>query len=279
MNNAIRVAPSSRTSKGFTLIELLVVVAIIAVLMALLLPSLARARENAKTAACASTMRQIGLVFQNFAAENNDRGPGMAHRTQPSSASVSWVDLLNIYYFNGEKSALDYVQGRGGGAITIHNRGTVVGRKLVCPNYVAWETTGAGTKTNRVWAYNMYAQGYTTGSGSSTVYYTGPAVIPSDNTLAYDTYFLGYTKFANFNSSFQFLLIETGGYSDVFSASYPYNANTPVVSAANPPGTWQFGAYRHSNYTLGNFLFFDAHVETMAPSGRINNDIRIKPQQ
>ncbi len=61
-----------RRGKSFTLIELLVVVAIIAVLVALLLPALGQARENARRLACASNLRQLGTGFQYYAGENAD---------------------------------------------------------------------------------------------------------------------------------------------------------------------------------------------------------------
>jgi len=60
-------------SHGFTLIELLVVVAIIALLISILLPSLSQARDQAKTVVCGSHLKQLGLAFHEYFADNNDR--------------------------------------------------------------------------------------------------------------------------------------------------------------------------------------------------------------
>lgn len=63
--------------KGFTLIELLVVVAIIAILMAILIPSLTRAREQSKVVACLSNVRQFGMAFMMYTNENDSSIPYM----------------------------------------------------------------------------------------------------------------------------------------------------------------------------------------------------------
>ena len=60
-------------ASAFTLIELLVVIAIIAILAALLLPALATAKEESKTAKCLSNLHQIGIGLMTFCDENEEQ--------------------------------------------------------------------------------------------------------------------------------------------------------------------------------------------------------------
>ena len=81
---------------GFTLIELLVVIAIIALLMSILMPSLTRAKKEARTIACRANLRQWCLYFSMYTQDHDgyfQAGVGNGHRHH-------WFNALRPYYRN-----------------------------------------------------------------------------------------------------------------------------------------------------------------------------------
>jgi prepilin-type N-terminal cleavage/methylation domain-containing protein len=73
--------------RGFTLIELLVVIAVIALLLAIFIPALARAREQAKVVAVNAELRQIAMALEMYM-DNNDR----RHPPTRTDCSLGWED-------------------------------------------------------------------------------------------------------------------------------------------------------------------------------------------
>ena len=70
------VRPEIRRSKHFTLIELLVVIAIIAILAAMLMPALNRAREQGRLASCTTNLKQIGTALMMYAEDHQGHAEG-----------------------------------------------------------------------------------------------------------------------------------------------------------------------------------------------------------
>lgn len=86
--------PKEVLTKGFTLIELLVVIAIIAVLAAMLLPALTRAKGAAQLAVCKSNERQMGIATASFV-QDNGFYPGL--QDGRSGTPLYWFNKLELY--------------------------------------------------------------------------------------------------------------------------------------------------------------------------------------
>lgn len=96
---------TKRRCHAFTLVELLVVIGIIAILIAIILPAMTRARESARQVQCATQLRGLGQGLANYAASNHGFYPGWSgwhtiggDGTGDDEEGPGWMEVLERYY-------------------------------------------------------------------------------------------------------------------------------------------------------------------------------------
>ena len=108
------IVPVSRTlglarkagGKGFTLIELLVVIAIIAILSAIVLPALARAKERAQAILCLNNTKQLTLAWQLYADDFDGMLPyNLVMTPNPATrTSLNWVNNVMTWDLSSDNT-------------------------------------------------------------------------------------------------------------------------------------------------------------------------------
>ena len=154
--------------RAFTLIELLVVIAIIAILAAMLLPALSKAKQKAWTTTCNSNLHQVGLAMRMFADDNNERYPesgttiywGTIDPAPPDcSGKPSWLEQLvpyagttNVYRCPANKllsssrqSPFNYFNGCNAVYVSTGTFGSLNGAAILFPSAFVLGGDTAGT--------------------------------------------------------------------------------------------------------------------------------------
>ena len=235
---------------GFTLIELLVVIAIIAILAAMLLPALAKAKEKAKTTYCMNNLRQVGLFVQLYTDDSQDVFP--ACRGQDPTLPVMdnwWGNYLGKY--------------SAGNSNLFHCSVLTGVRNQYTPNF-KWSWTGVTYPGDRIgYSANVFF-----------LFYPAPTVQAPDtvsyNGVSYTTQF-GFKRSAIRQPSNCLVIGDSEGYWSM--SSYWPNA---IMNGSNP--NYEGISCRHGgsggkniNGGVGVVVFADSHSEP-------RKDANINPQ-
>lgn len=266
---------------GFTLVELLVVIGIIALLIAMLLPALARARESANSVKCASNLRSIGQAINIFAQKHKNRVPYT--QSTPWGNAPFWNNLMYTNDFfelvdvdgadihiwgcpsnpppDGLDDFVDYDWGAWDEATARANTdalqgASVVGNSAAEPTFTWMEAAGGGGLINYFAQIKSYSY-----MGTNAQWDTRNPKPSSDN---YQVFKLtDQTQTGNFQEDLNPPLMCDSTLYQSGVAGYVYNHGTfweiPAIDSTTGQTTGMTGNVRI------NVLYLDGHVENKSP--------------
>jgi len=283
-----RASPRRRAGGAFTLIELLVVVAILALLLAVLIPYLSKARELARRAVCMGNLRSLSQACHGFANTRSGRFPGGALDIGGGNG-VGWSEVLNAEWYRSRTIANFF----WGWPLPRYTKNCIL-----CP-----DTHPYRTRSSTPYQYSSDAGGATDVSLATYQTYPNPGgaygleIDPKRVQTMYDQYW-GVTyrtlgeyhlgaqvdKFAR--PSYTYLIFESEYNGLDVGNAWPFTPSTVTLNAGTNPtyAPWvaqagqsvqEYFAFRHTlPIDLGLYqrqatmcsLFVDGHVEIMGPN-------------
>ena len=227
---------------GFTLVELLVVIGIIALLIAILLPSLSKARESANRVACGSNLRQWGLMCHLFAQDHRGKFPAAYHMNGNGGNFTMMCNYLRNDA--GPNSKEDEWEKFGTSLTTFRQYGMTDGL-MMCP-------------TNRLESLSYYSDATWWGSVIILPYQYMGGLTPANS-----TYYGSNCLFGNVPPAAR--TNEKGLSEHVLAADQV--SYVPASSAWNPKGyVFNHRGAETTRPAFQNILFGDGHVEGVGSS-------------
>jgi prepilin-type N-terminal cleavage/methylation domain-containing protein len=225
----------SQRRAGFTLIELLVVISIVSLLVAILLPALAKARESTRTVQCGTNLRQLMVAYFVYLADNKDRipnhiGPGTRPDVQDALAQV-----LRPVAYTSPTTASDHWKAWASGG-TVHKPGI-----WMCPEVRYRIRHLKGFDYNHNAYYDAPAGKFLVGRAFSTI--PSPATHPYFYDSQWEVPAAGWV--ANYGSSALFYSTPTG-----------YRSVGPMHGGKGP----FIGTLQATYGDIANTVYSDGHV-------------------